>query len=207
MKRRRFIFGLGAATSVGTGVIGSGAVSQITADRDANLTIIQDQDAYLGIISQTSSDLVEENSPPTGNGIIQVDLTEFNDIAVGDGFNKRATTELTDPVEFSGPSLFSIRNQSDRNVEFAAETVGDTENLNDLRPIEPEDPIPEPDDDQIDIELFDVTDDNREAIDQESPRTLEPGGFGIGVGIRVIVPESVETGEHNIIMLLRATEV
>lgn len=207
MKRRNLLFGLGTAASVGTGVIGTGAVSQITADREFNLSIVQDQDAYLGIQSSTPTDLVSESSPPTGKGIIQIDLKEFNDLAVGSGFNKRATTELTDPAERSGPALFSVQNQSDRDVEFAAVTVGDKDDLDEVRPTGPDETIPEPSDDQIKIELFDVTDDEKKAINQDAPRTLEPGKLGIGLGIRVIVPSSIETGEHNVIMLLRATEI
>lgn len=207
MKRRNLLLGLGTAASVGTGVIGTGAVSQITADREFNLSIVQDKDAYLGIQSSTPTDLVGENSPPTGSGIIQIDLTEFNDLAVGSGFNKRATTELTDPADRSGPALFTVQNQSDRDIQFAAATVGDTDDLQDIRPIGPDEKIPKPADDQIQIELFDVTDNQRKAINQNTPRTLEPGEIGIGIGVRVITPSSVETDEHNVIVLLRATEL
>lgn len=205
MKRRSFLFGVSAAASVGTGVIGTGAVSQITADRNVNLNIVQDSDAYLSLIPQTSSDLVEIDNPPTGKGVIQFDLTEFNDFAVGSGFNKRATTELTDPVDFSGDALFAIRNQTDRDTEVAATTVGG--DLEDIRPVEPDEKIPEPSDDQIQIELFDVTDPDRVAIDQDAPRTIKPGGSGIGIGLRIIVPETAQTGNHDVTVLFRATEV
>lgn len=202
MKRRNFVVGFGIISSVGMG-IGTGAISQVTADRNVNLRIAQDSNAYLGIESRTDSDLVGT----TSEGTLQIDLTEFNDLVDGTGFNKRATTELTDPTDNANPALFGIQNQSDRDVEFAAVTVGDTTDLDDLRPIEPEEDIPEPGDDQIRIELFDVTDDSRTAIDQNNKRTLSPGEDGIGAGLRVIVPESANTGEQNIIILLRATEV
>ena len=203
MKRRKFVFGCGIITSVGMGAIGTGAISQVTADRDTNLQIAQDSNAYLGITSETNSELVGT----TSKGTLQIDLTEFNDLAVGDGFNKRASTELTDPTESGDPALFSVQNQSDRDVELAAVTVGDTGDLEDIRPVAPDEPIPEPSDDQIQIELFDVTDGSRTAIDQSDTRTLSPGGGGIGVGLRVIVPESATIGEQNIVVLLRATEV
>lgn len=129
MKRRNLLLGLGTAASVGSGVIGTGAISQITADREFNLSIVEDQSAYLGIKSSTRSDLVTATGPPNGIGVIQIDLTEFNDLADGGGFNKGATTELTDPVDESGSALFSVQNQSDRKIEFVAATVGDTDDL------------------------------------------------------------------------------
>lgn len=207
MKRRNLLLGLGTAASVGSGVIGTGAISQITADREFNLSIVQDQNAYLGIESSTPSGLVTATGPPNGIGVIQIDLTEFNNLADGRGFNKGATTELTDPVDRSGSALFSVQNQSDRKIEFVAATVGDTDDLQETRPIEPDEEIPPPADDQIQIELFDVEKSQRKAINQNNPRELKPGRFGIGIGVRVITPSSVKTDKQNVIVLLRATEV
>lgn len=203
MKRRGFICSLGVA-SVGAGIIGTGAVSQITADRGVTLQIVQDPDAYLGL--EERSTLATEHSPPTGNGTLRIDLTELNDFTVGSGFNKRASTEVVDPeAEFGGDALFSIRNQADRTTEVAGLTVGDPENLEQSKPNDPTEELEFVDDDDLRVEFFDVTDENRTAIDYDNPRKLVPGD-AIGIGVRVIVPESIEKGEHNVVVMFHAVE-
>lgn len=205
MKRRGFIIGLGAAASVGAGTLGTGAITQITADRNVQLRISQDSNAYLGLKPSTPTDLVTDDS---FEGDLKIDLTAFNDIADGDGFNARATSELTDPAALdgsSGEALFQIRNQSDRSVDVTAVTVGGPSDLGDVRPIDPGEEIEGPDGDEIKIEFFDVTDPDRIAIDYENPRTLTTGD-NIGVGIRVIVPKGAELGEKTLVVLLQATE-
>lgn len=202
MKRRGFIISFGAVSAAAS-AIGTGAVSQITADRGVSLRIIQDQDAYLGLESQ--SDLAFENSSPTGKGTLKIDLTELNDYTIGTGFNKGSTTEVVDPEEFGGDALFAIRNQSDRTIEVAGVTVGDPENLEQSKPNDPEEELTFVDEDDIRIEFFDVLDENREAIDYDNPAQLETGD-AIGIGVRVIIPDSVETGENDVVVLFDATE-
>jgi hypothetical protein len=175
----------------------------VTADRDVNVRIVQDQDAYLGLESR--SNLVSEDSPPTGDGTITIDLTKLNDYASGSGFNKAATTEIVDPEAFGGDALLAVRNQSDRVVEVSAGTVGAPSNLEQAKPRDPSDDFDFVDD-GIRIEFFDVLDSERVAIDDDHPRTLGVGD-ALGLGLRVIVPESASLGEHTILVLFRALEV
>lgn len=186
MKRRHFIIGFGATTVGSAGAVGTGAVGQIVGDRDVNLRIAADHNAYLKL-EDTSS--VTYSDPE--RDILEIDLTAISDFphVEGEGFNSRSVYELDnvkpDPDRDPGREIFAIRNQSDRRLEVAAETVDE------------EGPV---------IELYDVTDEERQAIDDANPRTLDTGE-SVGIGLRVIVPAGTDLGEYTQMVRISATEV
>ncbi|TKX35928.1 hypothetical protein EXE51_12110 [Halorubrum sp. CGM5_25_10-8B] len=103
--RRKFLAGIGALASGSAAAVGTGAVSQITADRDFNLRIAQDQNAYLGLTPKSNAnDFVNEAS----DGTLTIDFTSSVSGASGQGVNNRADTTLAD--------AFQITNQSDRKL-------------------------------------------------------------------------------------------
>lgn len=203
MKRRTFILGVGAA-SVGTaGAIGTGAISSVTADRGVNLRIASDTNAYLEF--DPLSELAEINK----GGITEFDLSKFNSIpdVEGEGFNKGSEYEITGTARDDDPSggVFGLRNRSDSPIEFASTTVEELEDRNKSGKPGELDFAP-PDESDLKIELFKIGDSNRTAIDSDNWVEI-----GIGVqellGIRVIVPDEIETGSHTIHQVIVAREV
>lgn len=200
MKRRQLILGLSAASVGSAGVVGSGAVSQITADRNVQLRITGDHNGYLEF------DPLSELASIGTDGITEFNLTQFNEIpdVEGEGFNSRSVYEITGTTRDNFQGVFGLRNQSDRPIEFASTTVGNIDNVE--KPSEPG----ELDFDALDksdprIELFRIEDDERTAIDANNWFEL-----GIGVqkflGLRLIVPEEVELGSHEIQQVIVARE-
>lgn len=101
MERRKFLIGAGSAAVGSSALVGSGAVSSITADRDADLRIATDANAYLGLEANPDHPYVTQ----TGDGVITFN---FDGSGVsGNGINNRADTTLED--------AFDINNQSDRS--------------------------------------------------------------------------------------------
>lgn len=198
MKRRNFILGF-SAVSVGTaGAIGTGAVSQITADRNVNLRIARDDNAYLEFTQLSNLANLDTD------GILELDLTKYNQVSEGEGFNKRSVYEVTNIDGDAVEGVFGIRNQSDRPVEIASVTVGDIDDVE--KPNEPG----ELDYDTLDetdprIELFNIDDEDQTAINGDNPAELTVGEQII-VGLRVILPEGAELGSHTIDQIIQATE-
>ena len=102
MKRRQFILGLGAASTGGSALIGSGAFTSVAAERDIAVDVVGDEDAFLrlgpcrddegdakpngayvdttdGLLSISLSD-DNENSPPDGSGVNNHALSKFHNV-------------------------------------------------------------------------------------------------------------------------------
>jgi len=96
---------MGSLAAGSAAAMGTGAVSQVTADRDVNLRIAEDSNAYLGFSpGSNANDFVNEAS----DGTLTVDFTDGVDGANGDGINNRADTTLE--------GAFKITNNSDRTL-------------------------------------------------------------------------------------------
>lgn len=185
MRRRRFIVGFGGITVGAASFIGTGAISSTTADREVELAIAQDSQAYLRL---HPADRVADTE--VGTGVLTVDLDEelqdATDQAIpegdgGDGFAPRSVYEIDG---ISSDYIFQIENQGDRKVEVSAETR------------DQEGPT---------IELYDVTDNDREAITEGNEAELAVGGF-INVGLRVIVPDGTKIKDYDQQIIIRAIE-
>lgn len=117
MKRRQFTLGLGAAV-VGSGVtLGSGAFSNVEADRSVSVNVVDDDDAYLALESVTSDGRVystrEENGETVGFSFpgLQEDTT-------GEG--------LGEDSEYWFDDLLRISNQGNKDVVVYSEYNDDT---------------------------------------------------------------------------------
>lgn len=197
MKRRNFIIGVGAASVGSAGAIGTGAVSSITADRGVKLRIARDDNAYLEF------DPLSQLASLDTDGILEIDLTKFNDLAEGEGFNKRSVYVVTDADGDATEGVFGIRNQSDREVKIASTTVSDIEEAESDEPgnldydaLDETDPR---------IELFKIDGDSRTAIDSDNPVTLSTGQQ-ILVGLRITVPKDADFGSRTLQQIVAATE-
>lgn len=99
------LLGLGSLAAGGATVVGSGAVSSVTADRDVLLTIEGDDDAYLGLkAGSNAGDFVRQKS----DGTLEIAFDDSVSGATGTGINNRADTTLS--------NAFEIHNQTDRTL-------------------------------------------------------------------------------------------
>lgn len=104
MKRRNFILGTSAVAGGGA-IVGSSAFTSVTADRDIQVAVAGDSNAFLRI---------EPTAEPNGdyatteNGTLGIDLTGDNDAVGGDGVNANAVSVLR--------RVFEIGNQGTQSV-------------------------------------------------------------------------------------------
>lgn len=115
MNRRKFVLGLGALAGGGAAAMGTGAFSNVEAQRDISVTVSDDANAYLGI--QPTDGPNGNYVDTTSNDALAIDLTASNNnvgsgIAGGEGLNANAFTEIAD--------VFEIRNQGTQKVEVTA---------------------------------------------------------------------------------------
>ena len=108
MQRRKFIAGMGSLAAAGAAGIGTGAFSQVSAERAMSVEVADDSTAYL------SFDTDLGNSPDNNyeyseisDGELEIEFGENS--AGGGGVNPNATTHFDD--------VFAINNQGTEMVE------------------------------------------------------------------------------------------
>jgi len=74
MKRRKFVIGLGSLTAGGAAATGTGAFSAMTADRDADIEVVNDASALVALDPQLPSETVREE-----NGELYIDTDPNNE--------------------------------------------------------------------------------------------------------------------------------
>lgn len=126
MNRRNLLLGLGSATAAGS-LLGSGALSRLTADRGVQVNVAPDNNAMIAIQP------AEEGGSPTANSNAFLETTDNGsqallDLAGEGGSNANNFGQNYDSVAFYD-DVFSIVNQSESNVDltitdsFADESV------------------------------------------------------------------------------------
>jgi len=110
MKRRNILLGLGAAAAGSGAVFGSGAFTQVQADRDLTIGIEQDSSALLEL--NASSDVASVTNDNNGELVINTD-----NLGGGDGFAVGSTVDIGEiddngDVPSSG-SAFTLTNNFD----------------------------------------------------------------------------------------------
>jgi len=79
MKRRKFLLGVGSAAAAGSALIGSGAFSQVDAQRQVTIQVAEDPNAYLGM-----NDCIGRDGEPTANSSF-AEIDEDGHLAVDMG--------------------------------------------------------------------------------------------------------------------------
>lgn len=113
MKRRTLLLGLGTTAAGSAVLFGSGAFTQVSADRGVTIGIDRDSEALLALIANDEFDSVFESD----DGELTIDTDELSD--GNEGFNVGATIEIgeTDGDEVvDGEEAFKIVNNFDSNV-------------------------------------------------------------------------------------------
>ena len=110
MQRRNFLIGAAGTAIGGSALVGSGAFTSVTAERDVEVAVAEDANAFLRLEAAGSSNseaFVEEE-----DGTIAIDITETEDDGgetLGEGLNPNAETVIDD--------LFVIQNQGTQEIE------------------------------------------------------------------------------------------
>lgn len=115
MERRQFIAGVGAVTTGGSALIGSGAFSRVESQRHVTVQTAHDRDAYVELNVITGSDNSTNFVDFDDNGHLEIDL-EFGS-QNGDGANSNSHTWWDD--------LFKICNRGKADADvYVADTEG-----------------------------------------------------------------------------------
>ena len=94
MERRKFLIGAAGTAIGGSALVGSGAFTSVEADRQVEVNVVDDADAYLGLsaLDEPNSEYVDESGDT-----VAIDITETD--AGGQGLNPNATTVIEDLLE------------------------------------------------------------------------------------------------------------
>ena len=111
MKRRNFIAGLGALSAGSAVAVGTGAFSSVEADRDINVEIAGDAEAYLAFESSGEYATVESDD------VLELDFGDLDDL--GDGVGEDSTYFFGSLQEDGEKDrVFEVRNQGTGEVEL-----------------------------------------------------------------------------------------
>ena len=118
MDRRKFLLGLGATSAGGATLIGSGAFTQVAADREIAVDVAGDAEAFLQLLPTDHSSLSESEQAANGayamldNGLLTLDFSSENDSVDGggEGLNQNAITVARE--------VFLVRNQGTQGVDL-----------------------------------------------------------------------------------------
>lgn len=96
LNRRNVIFGLGTVVAGGGVAFGTGAFSQVEADRTITVDVTDDQNAFVSITPNTNTDLVTVDGD-TGQIMIQWNADDFG----GSGAHQNATIIIDKAIDFA----------------------------------------------------------------------------------------------------------
>ena len=103
MERRKFIIGAGALATGSAAAMGTGALSSFTAGRDANIDVVNDDEALIGLESKVDSDVVAVEN---GNLAIDFETEEGSEGVAPNSEYKFGSVEPWD-----GDEAIRIKNQ------------------------------------------------------------------------------------------------
>lgn len=117
MQRRKFVIGMGALVSGAAAGIGTGAFTSVEADRDLEIEVVADNNAYLGLEGTSEYATVD------GDGLLVLDFAGGDSASNGldqngDGLNDEAITKFEE--------VFKITNQGTQEVQL--DISDDTDN-------------------------------------------------------------------------------
>ena len=108
MKRRSVILGIGALSAGGAAAAGTGAFTSVTADRDVEVSVVEDDDAFLALdpLDNPGNGEYAEIDDTTGEFFLDLTGTEGG----GGGLNPEAVTAADD--------VFEVQNQGTEEIEL-----------------------------------------------------------------------------------------
>lgn len=125
MKRRTLLFGVGSTAIGGGTLVGSGAFSSASMEREANIDVVNDSDGLLALVDTTESEIVRQ----TEAGELTIDFTAGS----GEGVNVNSEYQIgaiddnvfsEDPLDAGSPQddpAFQIVNNDTVDHEVGVE--------------------------------------------------------------------------------------
>jgi hypothetical protein len=105
MKRRKFLLGVGSTAVAGSALIGSGAFSEVRAQRQVTIEVAEDPNAYLGM-----NDCIGRDGEPTNNSSF-AEIDEDGHLAVDMGPSGSGGTGVNSDSTSWFDNVFQICNQ------------------------------------------------------------------------------------------------
>jgi hypothetical protein len=195
MERRKFVLGLGTLAAGGSAAVGTGAFSNVEAQRDVGISVAGDADAYLAI---EPGDENGEYLTGAGTSAAALDFTSSNSqVSGGEGLNANALSTFAD--------VFSIRNQGTQEVELSVTplvyTDIDASFFGGVEAVLAVFLVPvNPDDIEVDIQFLD--------IDLIGVKDLQPGQeLEFGMGAIAFPEEAIDSSSISEELEITAEEV
>lgn len=116
MNRRKLLMGVGGVATLTGGAMGTGAFSEVSAPRDARISVASDSEAYLSLdATNSSSDLVGQQE---ANGTIAFDFSggtvnASSGTPAGEGLNPQSVTTVPDAFEVYNHGTEAIQVKAD----------------------------------------------------------------------------------------------
>jgi hypothetical protein len=117
MRRRRLLIGLGSGAGV-AGLIGSGAFTSVSANRDVTIDVADDSNAFLGL---------EPANTPNGNAFAST--TNDGELALDFSSTSNGGSGLGTDSEYDFDDVFRITNQGTQTVYVWSAFSGSSGNL------------------------------------------------------------------------------
>lgn len=137
MQRRKLLIGLGSLAAGGAAATGTGAFTQLSADRNANINVVNDAAGLLALKDETPSDIVRQENgqlridfDPAGNGAgVNVDsyyrignIANYNFIRPGADLSASANP-------YDDPAFYVVNNSNshrDVTLEFTLDSPSES---------------------------------------------------------------------------------
>lgn len=171
MKRRSVIAGLAAAAG-SAAAVGSGAFDIVEADRDADVAVVGEDDAYLALEELDAT--AYENAVYARSASSNRLQLDFNEVADGDAQGPAAQSTY----EFD--NVFAVTNNGSQSVKFW---------LEDFEPPQGENLVDE-------FELY-VGGDEDEIIDGDEGAVELPIGEAVTIGVKIVTNDALEDPETD----------
>jgi hypothetical protein len=176
MQRRKFLVGAGSLAAGGAAVMGSGAFTQVSANRGVKVNLAGDGNALLALRSNSNLNRNDEYVVYESDNTLSIDISPSNPNIAGAGINDDAVTIIRD--------MFDIVNQGPNSVFVWHETNAndgdsDANDGNDAAP----------------FGLFSDLPANKEP--GAGPRQSGPGGVTTGLGEGEKAQDALSSEEGN----------
>lgn len=197
MKRRTFVLGAGVLASGSIAAIGTGAFTTLTADRDADIAVVTDSEAYLHL-EPTDSYFGGDWLPYVTETDAGTIAFSFDDLDAVDGEGV-----ATDSVyEFLGRPA-----AAGANTKYTSLFVARNQGSQDIRVWQPDDVNS---DAEVRIILEEVTEDGdrtgnvNDLVEDQS--VIVPTGEAVGLGIRIDTTDVDDPFSETVELPIRAEE-
>ena len=108
MQRRNFLIGAAGTAIGGSALVGSGAFTSVTAERDVEVAVAEDADAFLSLSPSDGANAAAFAEQTGDEETIEFDIDEDAEGVDGSGLNPNATTVIAE--------IFDIENQGTQEV-------------------------------------------------------------------------------------------